>query len=138
MPLRLRSTLRKDHRSRRPGRALRALGWIATLTLCACGGEPDGAPKPAVEQAATTSAPPPAATVREVVAPPARPALASNADAPTTAPATLKAPETPAAPEYLLVVFKKKVVHRDADELAPVHGAGYEPLRAFVYLRGKP
>lgn len=138
MPLRLRSTLRKDRRSRRPGRALQALGWIATLTLCACGGEPADAPKPTIEQAATTSAPPPAATVREIVAPPAKATLAPKAETPTTAPATPKAQEAPAAPEYLLVVFKKKVVHRDADELSPVHGAGYEPLRAFVYLRGKP
>jgi len=43
-----------------------------------------------------------------------------------------------AAPEYLLVIFRKKGLHRDTDELVPVHGAGYEPLRAFVSLRGKP
>ena len=134
---RFQSMLREDRSSGLLFRALQALGWTAALTLCACGGEPDDAPKPTVEKVAATPAPPPAAKVQAVVAPPAKTPLASKAQTPATAPA-LSASMSPAAPEYLLVVFKKKAVHRDVDELVPVHGAGYEPLRAFVYLRGKP
>jgi hypothetical protein len=62
--------------------------------------------------------------------------LTSSSVKPTaTEPTTAKASP---APMYVLVVFKDRVVHQDLDELAPVRGAGYETLRAFVYVRGKP
>lgn len=43
-----------------------------------------------------------------------------------------------AAPQYTLAIFHHGVPLSDEEELVPVRGAGYEPLRAFVYMRGKP
>jgi hypothetical protein len=113
-----------------------ASGWasIALLSLCACGGAPDP-DRATVPSTSPAEARPAALTPALGVAAAAEtgPGAAPNATAPRAA-----VTKTVAPPEYMLVVFKQKVVHRDNDELAPVHGAGYEPLRAFVYLRGKP
>jgi soluble lytic murein transglycosylase-like protein len=136
--MRRHSLVRSLHPGSR-GWALSRLGWIATLALCACGGEPDEARREPVAQTATAPASKPAAAVQEAVAPPAKAPVAATAEPPVVAtpPAPASSSAT-AAPEYLLVVFRKKGLYRDTDELVPVHGAGYEPLRAFVVLRGKP
>jgi hypothetical protein len=129
---------RRDRRCQRPGRLLHPIGWIAIAMLSACGGEPDDAPKPSMERAAARPAPPPTAKVQEDVAAPAKTPSASKSEIPPAAASMPTAAASPAGPEYLLVILRRKGMHRDSDELVPVHGAGYEPLRAFVYLRGKP
>ena len=136
--MRRHSLVRSLHPGSR-GWALRRLGWVATLALCACGGEPDEARLQPVAQTATAPASKPAVAIQEVLAPPAKAPVAAQAASPVVAtpPAPANSSAT-AAPEYLLVIFRKKGLHRDTDELVPVHGAGYEPLRAFVSLRGKP
>lgn len=131
------SILEDNPRSWRSGRAVHTFGWLAASLLCACGGDPTpGIAPPAVVVRTDETAPSTAGSpAKEVAASSAKPA--PGAVAPSR-PAPAATANAPAAPEYMLMVFKDRALHRDEDELAPVRGAGYAPLRAFVYLRGKP
>ena len=39
---------------------------------------------------------------------------------------------------YDLIVLNERVVHQDLDQLDPRQGKGYQPLRAFIYVKGMP
>jgi hypothetical protein len=36
------------------------------------------------------------------------------------------------------VILNERAVHQDLDQLDPRHGQGYQPLQAFIYVRGRP
>jgi hypothetical protein len=108
------------------GRCTTALA-IGALTglLAACGG-------PAPETVAAARAVAPTSTWR------------SGADgSPVAAPGqTDQAPGAlatgAAAPRYDLILLNGRAVHQDLDQLDPRQGKGYQPLQAFVYVKGRP
>lgn len=94
-----------------------AASVLATLLAAGCGDTPG---------AATPSSP--AAAVPQAVAD--RPPGVADLAIP---------PSAPAGPaRYALVLMNDRAVHQDLDQLDPQRGKGYQPLRAFVYVQGRP
>ena len=82
---------------------------LATVSLVACGGRPASEEG---ERVALTEAAAPLAQRGVEAAPPTGP--------------------------YELVLFNGRAVHQDFDRLDATPGKGYEPLEAFVYVKGRP
>lgn len=100
-------------------RGFRSIGGCAAvlaLALAGCGDTPDRA---------------------SAAAGPSLPTAAQRASAATVSDGP-RGRATAAAPRYVLVLLKDRAVHQDLDQLDPQRGKGYEPLRAFVYLQGRP
>jgi hypothetical protein len=103
---------------------------MLVVALAACGGAPG-------ERGSAASA----TTDRPSIAPgPALAAAMSRAEPERPLHPTAGTPGAqPLLPgSYTLLLLNSNAVHRDGDELAPTHGAGYQALRAFVYVGGQP
>ena len=69
------------------------------------------------------------------------PVWRSGADSSPVAATALPGPVSQVAgpaPRYDLILLNGRAVHQDLDQLDPRQGKGYQPLQAFVYVKGRP